>query len=67
MSTDKSLVQGNIRDSLIAEMKKIPHSFLLCHNISNRMIVNFVGIRMKFEGQRRTRSGKMTYSSRSMN
>lgn len=67
MSTDKCFAQGNIRDSLISEMKKIPHNFLTCHNISSRIIVNFVGIRLKFEGQRRTHSGKMTYSSRSMN
>lgn len=51
MTTDKSFSQGNIRDSLISEMKKVPHNFLPCHNIANRMIVNFVGIRLKFEGQ----------------
>lgn len=67
MSSDKCFAQGNIRDSLICEMKKIPHNFLTCHNISSRIITNFVGIRLKFEGQRRTHSGKRVFSSRSMN
>lgn len=59
--------EGNVRDSLIKEMNKIPNNFMTCHKISDRIVRNFVNIRLKLESQRRTRSGKKNFSSRSMN
>lgn len=59
--------QGNIRDSLILELYKVPNNFLKCHDISKRIVRNFVTLRLKLESQKRTRSGKPVYSSRSMN
>lgn len=59
--------EGNIRDSLIIELCKVPNNFKNCHDISKRIVKNFVSLRLKLESQRRTRSGKHIYSSRSMN
>lgn len=61
--------EGNVRDSLVAELNKVPNNFIKCidHDISKRIVRNFVSLRLKLESQRRTRSGKHTFSSRSMN
>lgn len=66
ISQDK-YYEGNVRDSLIKEMNKIPNNFMTCHKISDRIVRNFVSMRLKLESQRRTRSGKKNFSSRSMN
>lgn len=59
--------EGNVRDSLILELYKVPNNFSKCHDISKRIVRNYVTLRLKLESQRRTRSGKKCFSSRSMN